>query len=308
MTSPTDPDSGTPLRQAIRWSVLLNETPGDDAQRQAFERWLDQSPAHALAWADAAHVSQLLSRLPASAAAPRRRRGARIAAVCGMAAALLAVAVMPPATATWWGADHVTGAGQADQFTLADGSVVRLAPRSAIKVRLGDDRRDVRLLEGEAYFEVAPNAARPFHVEGGDTRVTVLGTGFNVRLGEAGTDVAVRHGRVRVERAGAAPRLLTDGAWSRAVRGGQISGSGSPQVVGAWDRDRMTAVDQPVSEMLHDARRHHAGAILLTNRRLAARTVTGVYDMGDPAEGLGVMVRPLGGKVRRLTPWLIIVS
>ncbi|WP_427791679.1 FecR family protein [Brevundimonas diminuta] len=308
MTTPTEPVSETPLRQAVQWSVRLNEAPGDDGLRLAFERWLDQSPAHAVAWADAGHVSQLLGRLPVSAAAPGRRPGARIAAISGMAAALLALAVMAPSTATRWGADYITGAGQEDSVTLADGSVVRLAPRSAIKVRLDGDRRDVRLLEGEAYFEVAPDADRPFHVDSGETRVTVLGTGFDVRRGETGADVAVRHGRVRVQRPGAAPIVLTDGDWSRARRGGEETGSGSPQVVGAWGRDRLTAVDHPVSEMLHDARRHHTGAILLTNRRLAERTVTGVYDMTDPAAGLAVMVQPLGGRVRRITPWLILVS
>lgn len=305
MTTPTEAACGTPLRQAVQWSVRLNEAPGDDALRQDFERWLDQSPAHALAWADAGHVSQLLGRLPASSG---RRPGGRIAAVSGMAAALLALAVMAPSTATRWGADHVTGAGQEDTVTLADGSVVRLAPRTAIKVRLDGDRRDVRLLEGEAYFEVAPDAARPFHVDSGATRVTVLGTGFDVRRGEAGTDVAVRHGRVQVQRPGEDPALLTDGDWSRARPGGSENGAGPPRIVGAWRHDRLAAVDQPVSEMLHDARRHHAGAILLTNRRLAARTVTGVYDMTDPAAGVAVMVQPLGGKVHRLTPWLILVS
>lgn len=308
MTTPTGPACGTPLRQAVQWSVRLNEAPGDDALRLDFERWLDQSPAHALAWADAGHVSQLLGRLPVSTASPGRRRGALIAAVSGMAAALLALAVMAPSTATRWAADHVTGAGQEDSITLADGSIVRLAPRSAIKVRLDGDRRDVRLLEGEAYFEVAPDAARPFHVDSGETRVTVLGTGFDVRRGEAGTDVAVRHGRVRVERPGEDPALLTDGAWSRARAGGVENGDGPPRIVGAWRHDRLVAVDQPVSEMLHDARRHHAGAILLTNRRLAERTVTGVYDMTDPAAGVAVMVQPLGGKVHRITPWLILVS
>lgn len=305
MTTPTEAACGTPLRQAVQWSVRLNEAPGDDALRRDFERWLDQSPDHALAWADAGHVSQLLGRLPASSG---RRPGGRIAAVSGMAAALLVLAVMAPSTATRWGADHVTGAGQEDSVTLADGSVVRLAPRSAIKVRLNGDRRDVRLLEGEAYFEVAPDAARPFHVDSGATRVTVLGTGFDVRRGEAGTDVAVRHGRVQVQRPGEKPALLTDGDWSRARPGGSENGAGPPRIVGAWRHDRLVAVDQPVSEMLHDARRHHAGAILLTNRRLAARTVTGVYDMADPAAGVAVMVQPLGGKVHRLTPWLILVS
>ncbi|MFC5373631.1 FecR family protein [Brevundimonas faecalis] len=312
MTSPFEPAADqtqyTPLRQAARWSILLNEAPGDDETRLAFEQWLDQSPAHAVAWADVGHVSQLLQRTPTTSLPARRRPRRWIAAASGMAAALVLVAVMGPSMATRLSADHVAAVGQEDVVALADGSIVRLAPGSAIKVDLTSHRRDVRLLAGEAYFEAAPDRARPFHVQTRDARVTVLGTGFNVRLGEVGTDVAVRHGRVRVDRTDDASVLLTDGEWSRAGSGTAKLGLGSPQVVGAWSGDRMVAVDQTVADMLGDARRRHHGAIILANGRLAPRTVTGAYDMRDPAAGLAVMMQPLGGKVRRITPWLIIVS
>jgi len=304
MTAPAKSD--TPLRQAAQWSVRLNEAPGDEDLRRAFERWLDQSPAHAIAWEDLGQVTSLMRKIPTSRASSRRPR-ARIVVACGIAAALIA-AVLAPSTALRWTADYVADIGHERTIALADGSTVRLAPGSAISIDRQGDRRDVRLVTGEAYFEVAHDPTRPFHVEAKDARVTVLGTGFNVRMGAAGTDVAVRHGRVRVERNDAGVTVLNGGDWTRAVPGGVRIGRSAPEIVGAWRQDRLIALDQTVTEMLSDARRRHRGVIILTDGGLGRRTVTGSYDMTDPASGLAVMVEPLGGKVRRITPWVIIVS
>lgn len=89
-------------------------------------------------------------------------------------------------------AEHVTE-------TLEDSSLVVLSPRSELKARFGKERQVA--LRGEAYFEVERDEARPFIVEAGDLRVTVLGTGFEVTAYDtsASAMVRVRHGRVRVE-------------------------------------------------------------------------------------------------------------
>ena len=67
------------------------------------------------------------------------------------------------------------------QLTLSDGSKVWLNAMSELRfpVHFADDERRVQL-EGEAYFEIAHDASRPFKVEVGDAEVEVLGTHFNV--------------------------------------------------------------------------------------------------------------------------------
>lgn len=65
--------------------------------------------------------------------------------------------------------------------TLADGTRVWLNAESSIRypaVFTGDDRTVE--MTGEAYFEVAKDAAKPFRVTVGGETVTVLGTSFNV--------------------------------------------------------------------------------------------------------------------------------
>ena len=67
-------------------------------------------------------------------------------------------------------------------MTLADGTRVWLNSESELHfpLQFGGEERKVQLT-GEAYFEVAKDAAHPFVVEVCDSKIQVLGTGFNVR-------------------------------------------------------------------------------------------------------------------------------
>src|SRR5690606_9921653 len=67
------------------------------------------------------------------------------------------------------------------QLTLSDGSKIWLNAMSELRfpVHFGDKERVVQL-KGEAYFEIAHDASRPFKVEVDGTQVEVLGTHFNI--------------------------------------------------------------------------------------------------------------------------------
>ena len=86
-------------------------------------------------------------------------------------------------------------------MTLADGSVVWLNAGSSIKypVSFASNERRVTM-SGEAYFEVAHNADKPFYVSKGDVSVQVLGTHFNVNAYDDESDIKVTllEGSVRV--------------------------------------------------------------------------------------------------------------
>lgn len=78
----------------------------------------------------------------------------------------------------------MAGVGEMPVVTLEDGSVVQLNAASAIAVEFTEKRRVIRLLRGEAFFQVAHGADRPFTVMAGTTSVTALGTAFDVRYDE----------------------------------------------------------------------------------------------------------------------------
>lgn len=76
--------------------------------------------------------------------------------------------------------------GERKEIIFQDGSKVYLNAGTQISYpqHFGLSERRV-VLNGEAYFEVTPNARRPFVVEAGDASVKVLGTSFNVKAYEA---------------------------------------------------------------------------------------------------------------------------
>jgi transmembrane sensor len=305
------------LRMAAEWSVRLGEAPGDEQLAAEFDRWLARETLHREAWEHTGRVSRLIAQtrgvaLLSEAKTPRRRFRGGAGAAAALAAAAMIALVAGPRIMRHALADYVTGPAQARSISLEDGSTVALAPDSALSVSYAGSRRHAVLLSGEAYFEIAHDPARPFTVQARDSRVTVLGTGFDVRLGSASADVAVRHGRVRVDRTGERGKtaaLLGAGQWSRVLADGtEDRGETSPGTVGSWSATRLVAIDRPLSEVIEDARRYYSGAIVLADAGLGARSVTGSYDMSDPASAIETMVQPHGGKVRRLTRWLLIVS
>ncbi len=93
---------------------------------------------------------------------------------------------------------YATAIGQQQSTTLADGSVVLLNTNSQINVDYNNEYRNIRLLQGEAHFTVAKNAARPFRVYAGNGRVQAVGTAFSVYLKDNTIDVTVTEGKVEL--------------------------------------------------------------------------------------------------------------
>jgi transmembrane sensor len=94
---------------------------------------------------------------------------------------------------------YTTGLTEWRPIQLADGSVVKLNCHSTLRVQYTPEAREVELIDGEAFFIVAPDIRRPFKVEASGIAAIALGTQFDVRL-EGGGDVMVivKQGRVRV--------------------------------------------------------------------------------------------------------------
>lgn len=93
-----------------------------------------------------------------------------------------------------------TNAGQIEQITMKDGSVITLNANSRVEFKVTEKSREIKL-QGMAHFEVAKNPNAPFVIESNNNKVTVLGTGFDVQS-YAGKplQVTVNHGKVKVEK------------------------------------------------------------------------------------------------------------
>ena len=112
--------------------------------------------------------------------------------------------------------EYTTRAGQQATVILTDGSRVRLAPRTTLRIANEFDvtARTVSL-RGEAYFDVSRTSGTPFIVQTQHATTRVLGTTFDVRddMHDQSTHVAVVTGKVTVWRMrhDRAPITLTQG-------------------------------------------------------------------------------------------------
>ena len=88
-----------------------------------------------------------------------------------------------------------------EEVLLPDGTMVTLNNHSRLTYpkQFTGESREVTIT-GEAFFEVQPDASRPFIISAGNARIKVLGTSFNVmaRPGNETVEVVVRTGKVEV--------------------------------------------------------------------------------------------------------------
>ena len=144
-------------------------------------------------------------------------------AAFGIAAGIvLAVGAVLVYLAPWSGPDdshlekHFTRVGEQKTVKLDDGSAVTLNTGTQLVVDYSNRSRRILLERGEAFFDVAEDAQRPFNVEMGMRSVTAIGTAFNVRKDPERYSVAVLKGAVWLhtltdEGSAAALPVLLDG-------------------------------------------------------------------------------------------------
>jgi transmembrane sensor len=112
----------------------------------------------------------------------------------------------------------VTGVAEHSDITLPDGSHVQLGARSKVTIDYTRQRRELRLVRGEAYFAVRKDPNRPFLVDVLNGTITALGTAFDVRTTNKRVVVAVADGSVRVDStAGTAASQAVDPATAHAL-------------------------------------------------------------------------------------------
>jgi transmembrane sensor len=118
-------------------------------------------------------------------------------------AAVLLLAVSMGMAWQWYAAveqsRYQTSVGQLQDLQLADGSVLTLSSDSQILVTFSRRQRLVELIQGEAIFQVAKDATRPFVVAANGSRVTAVGTRFSVRQSTDGVRVVVTEGTVKLQ-------------------------------------------------------------------------------------------------------------
>jgi len=209
------PDRSPVEDEAARWVVRHDEGSLTPAEQAQFEAWKQASQAHADAFSRLSGHWKDLDLLAGLADTPAEKplwKRPQLWAGIGMAAAVMFAVIVGvnqfsgPHQATQQVAEqpglgvYKTKVGDQEKITLADGSVVTLNTNSRIEARMNGTERTVRLLQGEAFFEVAHDASRPFRVYAGDGVTVAIGTAFSVRLEKDSVQVVVSEGKVSYSR------------------------------------------------------------------------------------------------------------
>ncbi len=290
------------LQQAARWHAIASGRDLSAEESRALDHWLAQNARHRLAYADICAAAFALEQSPAASdpasAVPHATRTSRpwLRWSLGAGAPLLlvfALLVGPRITPSWqnWNSDHYTGIGKPQTQALADGSVLELDTDSAVRVRIGSDRRDIELLRGRLAIAVAKDPSRPLHVLSGGVDAMAVGTRFVVDRSDLGTEVGVHEGIVRVSSAnGEAVEL----------RAGQQAFVGTSEVdarVGAlasndgWTRGVLSVEQMPLSKVLAELDRYLPERIVLTDNSRAAMPITATLPLDDPAAALRALAQ-----------------
>jgi transmembrane sensor len=319
-------------RLAAAWLARRDAEGWSPQDQTALDAWLAASTAHRVAflrldaaWQRADRLKALGAgrgdpmppargewmfaapgRLPtvdASIPAPRARRARaeparrrRLAGVLAVAACLALAALLWPAWqrhAAVERATYATATGVLREVPLSDGSRITLSSDSRVQVTYAYGERHIDLQQGEAFFEVAKDAARPFTVAAGRRRVVAVGTRFGVRRDAADLRVVVTQGVVRLEAdADAGGRrlpvtLLPAGSMALASGDGVTVQSASVAQAEdrlSWRSGFLVFHDTPLSAAAAEFNRYNTRKILVADAATAALKVGGNFRWSN-AEG-----------------------
>ncbi len=298
----------------LRWQVA----PSDAKVREEILRFCAESEAHLAAWESAKRLYRLTGEAtgaPAREKARRRKRELTRRGVIGGLGALAVGTAAVKAPDLWrrWQADMVSDAGVIAQHQLADGTKLTLGPDSAVRVAFSPVLRRVDLLDGMVLFDLAADHQRPFEAHAGDfaARAGAAGTSFEMRRNRGSSLVGVSGGRVAVEKGGkTAAAELAAGDWIAAGPddGALQRGHREAEQIAAWRERQLIADEERIDAVVAEIARWQSARIVIADWGLGASRVSGLYDLSDPDAALHAVVSPYGGRVRRITPWLTVLS
>ncbi|WP_313474903.1 FecR family protein [Agrobacterium pusense] len=307
------------FREAADLAIRLQNDSANPVSLEMVRAWVNRSPAHEAAWAKVSAIHGMTGKIltDRKRAAQRESLGlTRRNLMIGGAIATGAIATgswILPELLLESRADYRTSTAELKRVPLPDNSMVTLGPDSAIAIDFREDGRNIDLLAGMAYFEVIEDSMRPFIVKSGELSATALGTAFDVSSDAGVVSVSVDHGLVKAQAPGlsfSGTERLSAGEWltfdlsSRGV----VRGDREPFQIAAWRTGMIVAEKESVSALVAKISRWQQGKVIIADPFLRSRVVSGVFDLGDPLRALDAVVRPFGAKVRKLTPFVTVIS
>ena len=276
-----------------------NPSPQDEADICA---WIEADPRHAVAFARAEAAWDASERLKSAAAditlpplqptlseEDQRRLSRNIMVAAGVAILLFIVAAIVTVR-TYSGIEHFeTGVGQMRDIALEDGSTLHLNSDSEVEARFTSNGRKVRVLKGEASFEISHDPDRPFDVEARAAVIRAVGTAFNVRLRPSLVELTVTHGTVTVH-SGDSPQQQVVAGSGAVIQPRSIALTRlGPRLIEqrtAWREQMVELGGETVEQAAGEFNRYRKTPILIGDTRVSALRIGGRFRTTDSREFL----------------------
>lgn len=277
---------------AGRWlerAALGDLTPEEAAD---FETWKSQSLSHRVAFVRLEAVWQRTERLAALRRPMMETPDATSVRKVWPRfhhAAIVVVLVLLGAVVTFGARRtnetiYTTDIGNREIISLTDGSRIELNTNSSVRVHLVGDRREVFLDKGEAYFDVAHDAARPFTVAVAGHRITDLGTKFSVRENADNVEVSLLEGRARLDLSQSAQSpqsaTLTPGdvaiATATAISVQRATSQTLANQLG-WRRGVIVFDNAPLGEAVAEVNRYNHTRLVVADPSVSRLTISGTF-------------------------------
>jgi transmembrane sensor len=283
--------------EAARLVVELSGAGDSDAARARLADWLAQGPLHAVAYARAQATWRAAERLkaapppvePEAVAGPAGRfeaffirRQTAITALVLSLVAVLAIVIVQALTSV---DRYHTGIGETRTIALPDGSSMRLNTGSTAEVATRAGRRHIKLIDGEAMFDIARDPARLFIVDVPSASLGATGAAFNVRLRHDFVELTMVEGEVSV-RAGPdkAAQGVTAGKLAAIRRGVVAESALDPAGLAqrtAWQAGRIDLDGATLAQAIEEFNRYRSTPLVVGDPRIAAVPVSGRFRTSD---------------------------
>lgn len=304
-------DSNSQLDSAAAfWFARLRSDRVSPSERRRFSRWASSDDSHLSAYAAleemwdetgemAADDAIVAMRKDALRLRPEPHRG-RWRKFAGVAAILLSFVVVglaiirspqptPPPAIVAQAEIYRTDVGERSTVTLRDGSVVELNTDTVLQADFSGRERDIRLLRGQALFQVAHDTNRPFVVKAAGQRVTAVGTIFDVRVEAGSMRVTLLEGVVEVEHDSNLVRPDSKQV-QRLEPGDQLVAATDqpfqvthvdPVQTVSWRTGQVIFSDEPLSQVVEEINRYSRQKVVLADPSLADLRISGVFRAGS---------------------------
>ncbi|MDZ7753582.1 MAG: FecR domain-containing protein [Gammaproteobacteria bacterium] len=313
------------LRQAGEWFVRLRDENVSDADRAAWQRWLETRPAHLQAWRQVEAVVKSFRRLGneaergAADATLDAVRGSRMGRRQALKQLSLLLGIGTLGWVAWrhtpledqaraLTAEHRTGVGEIAGIALEDGTRVWLNTDTALNSDYGPRHRRLILVRGEILIETAVDPhQRPFLVDTAHGRLQALGTRFVVREHTTRTRVTVQDGAVAIQPQAGGRGVVRAGRETSFDARAVAAITAAAPVADAWARGQLVADPLPLGELVAELARYRRGRLAVAPE-VAHMPVMGIYPLTDTDRALAMLADALPVRIRRVHPWWVIIE